>query len=146
MKYNYEQLKADYETPPDLIEIALKWINKKRFDIDTCCSRDNIPANMHFYFNWYDGLKENWSKLNWCNPPFNECKKWIEKAYNEQQKGNQTVMLLPVRTETKYWHDYILFNPKVEIKWLRKGYSFIDAATGEKCGIFKNALALVYFL
>lgn len=54
-------------------------------------------------------------------------------------------MLIPVRSETRYWHDYILYNTNVYIDWLRKGYKFLDA-DGNELGIFKNALALVYFL
>ena len=53
-------------------------------------------------------------------------------------------MLIPARTETAYWHEYILFNDKVQIEWLRKGYKFINRA-GEEMGVFKNALAIVYF-
>lgn len=145
MKYNFEQTRNDYETPPELYNMALMYLGADEFDLDTCCSRFNIPAKFHCIDGEQDGLKEDWLKLNWCNPPYNECIKWIKKAYEEQQKGNETVMLLPVRTETKYWHDYILFNPNVHIHWLRKGYSFINPDTKESCGIFKNALALVFF-
>lgn len=145
-KYNYEQNKSDYETPQELYKMALNRLGRSKFSLDVCCNKQNIPAFNYYKDGETDGLKEEWLSFNWCNPPFKECAKWIKKAYEEQKKSRQTAMLLPVRTETKYWHDYILFNPKVEIKWLRKGYSFIDAATGEKCGIFKNALALVYFL
>ena len=59
--------------------------------------------------------------------------------------GNTTVMLLPVRTETKYWHDYILWDERVKIYWLKKGYQFINPDNNEPCGVFKNALALVIF-
>lgn len=146
-KYNFEQQRSDYQTPPELIFKALAIINKGKlfFDCDVCCSIKNIPAHHYFINGSRDGLKENWYSLNWCNPPFNECSKWIKKAYEEQQKGNETMMLLPVRTETKYWHDYILFNKNVEIHWLRKGFGFINPDTQESCGVFKNALALVYF-
>lgn len=54
-------------------------------------------------------------------------------------------MLIPVRTETKYWHDFILNNPAIHLEWLRKGYKFLDKNNNEM-GVFKNALALVYFL
>lgn len=154
-KYNFEQLKSNYKTPPELITEGLKLVGRyygekhfgglSIFDLDTCCSDYHIPATDYYKYGEKDGLKENWKSINWCNPPYEECIKWIKKAFEEQQKGNTTVMLLPVRTETKYWHDYILFNPNVEIHWLRKGYRFIDADSGEKMGIFKNALSLVVF-
>lgn len=144
-KYNFEQKRSDYETPPELYNLALQIMGINKFDLDTCCSRNNIPAN-HFFINGFvDGLLWDWEDFNWCNPPYKECDKWVKKAYDEQQKGHQTVMLIPVRTETKYWHDYILTNPNVQIYWLRKGFGFIDPDTGKSCGVFKNALALVHF-
>ena len=115
-KYNFEQKRNDYETPHVLWHLALETFTiHYKFALDVCCSRENIPANAYYKYGEKDGLKEDWAFLNWCNPPFNECKKWIEKAYKEQLKGNKTIMLLPVRTETKYWHDYILFNKHVRI-------------------------------
>ena len=145
MRYNYQYLKDNYMTPPELVKIALDWINNNKFGLDTCCSIKNIPAVFHCIKGITDGLISDWCAYNWCNPPFQQSKQWIKKAFDEQQKGNTTIMLIPVRTETKYWHDYILFNPNVEIKWLRKGYCFIDPDTRQKCGVYKNALALVKF-
>lgn len=145
MKYNYTMNANDYKTPPELYQKALKFFNIEKFNCDVCCSEKNIPAIIHFIEGERNGLNEDWEYYNWCNPPFNEAKKWIEKAYKEQQKGNTTCMLIPVRSETKYWHDYILNNPNIHIDWLRKGYRFLDKDNNEM-GVFKNALALVYFL
>lgn len=150
-KYNFEQQRSDYETPPELYKMALELAGADEFDLDVCCSRANIPAKFHYIDGFADGLKWDWGRLNWCNPPYDQCSKWIKKAYEEQQKGNETLMLIPARTETKYWHDYILDEnggcnrENVEVKFLRKGYSFINPDTGKNCGVFKNALVLVYF-
>lgn len=54
-------------------------------------------------------------------------------------------MLIPARTETKYYHDYILKRQNIEIDFLRKGLRFVHPQTGKEMGIYKNALALVYF-
>lgn len=145
MKYNYSKKRNDYLSPPDLVEKALKEKGVLCFDLDVCCSQLNIPAHQHCVNGIDNGLTFKWAKLNWCNPPYDDCSKWIKKAYEEQQKGNETVMLIPVRTETKYWHDYILYNSRVKIQWLRKGYCFINPDTGQAMPTFKNALALVYF-
>ena len=145
MKYNYTMNANDYKTPPELYQKALKFIGQEHFSCDVCCSERNIPAIIHFIEGERNGLTEDWEYYNWCNPPFNECKKWIEKAFKEQQEGNTTCMLIPVRTETKYWHDFILNNPAIHLEWLRKGYKFLDKNNNEM-GVFKNALALVYFL
>ena len=144
-KYNFKNLRNDYMTPPELVELALKIKRVEFFVLDVCCSKKNIPALYHYIDGKKDGLTHPWEILNWCNPPFDECDKWVKKAYQEQQKGNETVMLIPVRTETKYWHDCILYNKNVEVYWLRKGHSFINPDTNKPMGVFKNALALVFF-
>lgn len=151
-KYNYTMIDNKYLTPPSLINGGLRLLAQLRnsaslekFDLDVCCSNENVPAKSYFTFPEHDGLKEAWKEYNWCNPPFNECEKWVKKAYTEQQKGNTTVMLIPVRSETKYFHDYILYNRDVEIQWLRKGFKFLNAETKEEMGIFKNALCYVIF-
>lgn len=146
-KYNFGFKENDYKTPKVLYQKALDHWNIDKFDLDTCCTDENIPAISYFKNKIKDGLKEEWRYYSycWCNPPYNECKKWIEKAYKENLLNhNFIVMLIPVRTETKYWHDYILNNPRVHIEWLRKGYKFLNR-DNEEMGIFKNALALVYF-
>lgn len=101
-KYNFEQKRNDYMSPPELVNMALEEKSRAFFDLDVCCSDFNIPA-IHYYTDGdIDGLKMPWKNLNWCNPPFDTCAKWIKKAFEEQQLGNETVMLIPVRTETKY--------------------------------------------
>lgn len=151
-KYNYEKLSNTYLTPRILIDKALQILALEKgtsimdkFDCDVCCSNENVPANTYFKYGIKDGLKEDWMQYNWCNPPFDECQKWVIKAYNEQCKGKTSILLIPVRTETKYWSDYILYNPNVTIYWLRKGYKFINPETKKEMGVFKNALALVLF-
>lgn len=144
-KYNFNFKRNDYMTPPKLIELVLKIKGVEYFTLDTCCSKKNIPALKYFIDGRQDGLEKPWEILNWCNPPYDKCDKWVKKAYEEQKKGNETVMLIPVRTETKYWHDYILFNKNVKIHWLKKGTRFINPQNNQLMGIFKNALALVFF-
>lgn len=151
-KYNYEKKDNTYLTPPALIRGGLSLlaleknqIKVDKFDLDVCCSNNNIPAKRHYKNGEFDGLAEPWAEYNWCNPPFDECKKWVIKAYNEAKLGKTTIMLIPARTETAYFHDYILYNPNVEVVWLRKGHRFLDPETKQEMGVFKNALAFVIF-
>ena len=151
-KYNYERIDNKYLTPPSLINGGLNLLAQlkgkarlEKFDLDVCCGNNNIPAEEYYIYPEHDGLAEEWREFNWCNPPFDVCDKWVKKAYSEQQNGKTTIMLIPVRTETKYWLDYILYNKDVDIHWLRKGFKFLNAETGEEMGIFKNALAYVVF-
>lgn len=160
-KYNYSALRDDYLTPSEIYEKILNENNLTLFDCDVCCSTYNVPARFHYKKNGLyqlsdkisdeNGLTGDWFKINYCNPPFSLCKNFIQKAAKEQLKGNTTIMLIPARTETKYWADYILDeNGKtnradVEVKFLRKGICFLDPDSGEKMPTFKNPLALIIF-
>ena len=50
-----------------------------------------------------------------CNPPYGRTiGLWVKKAYEESQKSNTlVVLLLPARTDTKYFHDYILYRSEI---------------------------------
>lgn len=147
-KYSYNFNENDYKTPPELYQAALTALDIEKFTLDACCSDEHIPALNYYKNGVNDGLKGPWMQFTWCNPPFNECKKWIEKAVFECKNFKNTiVMLLPVRTETAYWHEYILKPAPFydcHIDFLRKGHKFLNK-DNEEMGIFKNALALVYF-
>ncbi len=53
-----------------------------------------------------------------CNPPYSNIKKWVEKCYYESLKPNTIVVLLiPARTDTSYFHDFIYH--RSEIRFIR---------------------------
>ena len=73
-------------------------LNKEfKFDFDPC------PTDPTF-----NGLHERWKTCNFVNPPYNEIKDWVYKAWVEAQKGKTVVMLIPSRTDTTWFHRYIL--------------------------------------
>jgi hypothetical protein len=78
--------------------------------------KDNLHAEFEFDFDpcpmnpVFDGLVVEWGKMNFCNPPFNEMKKWLLKIVEEQEKGRSTVLIMPARTYTGYFHDLVLPN------------------------------------
>lgn len=54
----------------------------------------------------------------WCNPPYGRViRQWVEKAYHEWLNGATVVLLVPARTDTAWFHDYIL--PYAEVRFLR---------------------------
>ena len=53
-----------------------------------------------------------------CNPPYSEIGKWVEKCYREGCKDNTLVVLLiPSRTDTKYFHNFIY--QRAEIRFVK---------------------------
>lgn len=61
-----------------------------------------------------------------CNPPYGRTiGDWVRKAYEESLKpGTQCVLLIPARTDTAYWHDWI-FGKASEIRFLRGRVKFV---------------------
>jgi len=61
----------------------------------------------------WDGLKMNWQKRNYCNPPYSDKIPWIKKAIEEADKGNMTVMLIPNVPDAAWYHDLIIPNAEI---------------------------------
>lgn len=78
-----------------------------------------------------------------CNPPYGrDLHKWVEKAFYEGCKDNTlVVMLIPSRTDTRYFHDYILH--RAEIRFvpgrLRFGTATENAPFASMLVIFRGA-------
>jgi len=98
--------------------------NEFHFDFDPCPLNDGeIPPEK-------DGLLIECGKSNFINPPYSrELKEaFVKKAIEESKKGKLCVMLLPVSTSTKLFHDYILPNQK-EIRFVRGRVKFCGVNT-----------------
>lgn len=61
----------------------------------------------------------------WCNPPYSNISEWVEKAFRETRKDKTiVVMLIPSRTDTKYFHDYIY--KRTEIRFVKGRIKFSE--------------------
>lgn len=102
---NRLKIHDDWQTPAYL----LSYIKEKYFMGEDFF--DPCPLNATF-----DGLIIDWHKNNYINPPYNRADKeaFIMKSYEESSKGKKCVMLLPVSTSSKIFHDIILSNSKIE--------------------------------
>ena len=54
------------------------------------------------------GLCIPWADFNFVNPPYSEIAAWIEKAYHEARLGKFVCLLIPARTDTKYFHRFLV--------------------------------------
>jgi len=117
--------KSDNYITPDWLIDELK--QEFDFKLDVCTTKDN-PLNIEQFF-WYpewDGLNycNDWQTWSYCNPPYSEVAVWVERAFHERSHGNHTVMLLPARTDTIWFHEYIYNKPNVEIRFLKGRLKF----------------------
>lgn len=111
-----------WSTPQDFYNNLDKEFN---FNLDPCSTHENAKCEEHFTI-VEDGLKQNWGGYTvFCNPPYGrELKKWVEKAYLESKKDNtKVVMLIPARTDTIYFHNYIYGKAK-EIRFIKGRLKF----------------------
>ncbi|MCD8201428.1 MAG: phage N-6-adenine-methyltransferase [Clostridia bacterium] len=102
-----------WETPQDFFDALDAEFG---FDIDVCALPENAKCKRYFTPD-DDGLSQPWQGTVWCNPPYGrEVSKWIAKASESASGGATVVMLLPARTDTKWFHEYI-YN-KTEIRFI----------------------------
>lgn len=93
------------------------------FTLDACASDWNYKVN-NYYTEEDNGLEQPWTGVVWCNPPYGrQIKDWIRKGYESAQQGATVVMLIPARTDTAYWHEYVM---KGRITFLRGHIKFIQ--------------------
>lgn len=110
---------SEWETPQDLFDRLNEVYN---FELDVCATSQNAKCAKYFTKE-IDGLKQEWKGICWMNPPYGrEIGKWVKKAYESSIKGTTVVCLIPSRTDTKWWHDYVL--PYGKIEFLRGRLKF----------------------
>lgn len=100
-------------------------LNKEfSFEVDVCATAENTKCDT-YYTKEQDGLVMPWRGTCWCNPPYGrEIGKWVKKAHDSARGGATVVMLLPARTDTKWFHEYI-YN-KSEIRFIKGRLKFGD--------------------
>ena len=118
----FSSAKNDWGTPQAFFDR----INEKYgFTLDAAASHDNTKCDWYYtaeglfrlgsidQYRWNtdNGLTGKWGiglDWTWCNPPYGRgLKDWVAKAYTEMCHGHSSVLLLPARTDTLYFHDYI---------------------------------------
>ena len=106
----------NWKTPKDVYD---KLNEEFQFDFDPC------PYNENHNITSINGLMTDWGNSNFVNPPYSKIADWCKKAYMEYKKGKIVVMLIPSRTDTKYWHEYIM--KATEIRFIKGRLKFGDS-------------------
>lgn len=112
-------------TPMELFE---ELDREFHFDLDPAASEKSAKCAAYFT-PADDGLTKDWGgRRVFCNPPYGrQIQHWVRKGYKESRKpGTLVVMLIPARTDTAYFHDYIFGGKADEIRFLRGRLVFTD--------------------
>jgi len=108
-----------WETPQELFDELNREFG---FTIDVCATPGNAKCKV-FFSPENDGLSWEWHGVCWMNPPYGrEIGKWVEKAYRSAEGGAVIVGLLPARTDTRWFHEFI--HGKAEVRFLRGRLKF----------------------
>ena len=111
-----------WATPQELFDELDKEFH---FELDVCATPENAKCRK-FYTKEQDGLAQPWTGLVWCNPPYGrEIGQWVRRAFFAAVAGATVVMLLPARTDTRWFHEYIY--GKAEVRFIRGRLKFGDA-------------------
>jgi phage N-6-adenine-methyltransferase len=130
----FEPGRTDWETPDELFDPLN---DEFGFTLDVCATPETAKCG-RFFTKGDDGLSQSWAgEVCWMNPPFRVQKQWVIKALEESKKGATVVMLLPTRTNTNWWHDYVM---QGEVRFLRGRPKFKGAEHG-----LPQPLAIVVF-
>lgn len=121
----FSSVSNEWETPQDFYDELNKEFN---FTLDPCCQEYNHKCEK-YYTSEMDGFNKSWKgEVVFCNPPYGkEIGKWVKKCYEESKQDNTTVvMLIPSRTDTRWFHDYIYKKESVEIRFIKGRLKFVN--------------------
>ena len=112
----------NWSTPQDFFD---NLNDEFHFTLDVCADETNHKCE-HYYSKEIDGLSRPWIGTIWCNPPYGrKIGEWVRRAYISSQIGSATVvMLLPARTDTRWFHDYIYNKSNTEIRFIKGRLKF----------------------
>ncbi len=137
MKNRNLEHKDDWATPDEFYNKLNEEFN---FDFDPCPFQHDLTL--------WNGLEIEWRSRNYINPPYSrELKeKFINKAVEESKKGKLCVMLLPVSTSTKIFHEVVLPNKK-DIRFIKgrlkfKGINTYGDFVDNKAGMHDSMIVI----
>ena len=111
----------EWGTPNDLF---IKLDNIYNFTLDAAASDSNYKCKKYYTIE-DNGLFKDWTgEVVFCNPPYSAIDVWVQKCYEEADKAKLIVLLIPVRTDTKYFHKYIYH--KAELIFIKGRLSFTN--------------------
>lgn len=120
-----------WATPQDFFD---KLNEEFHFNLDPCATPENAKCK-NYFTEREDGLKQNWGGYSvFCNPPYGrKTGDWVKKAYQEAQKpGTLVVCLLPSRTDTRWFHEWVL--GKAELRFVKGRLKFGDGKNSAPFG------------
>jgi site-specific DNA-methyltransferase (adenine-specific) len=134
----------DWATPQWLFD---RLNEEFKFTLDVCASDENHKCEKYFT-QAQNGLAQSWAEhACWMNPPYGRrIATWIAMAYEKVTgygigiaPAKSVVCLIPARTDTRYWHDYVAKASEIRLLRgrLKFGYATASAPFPSAVVIFR---------
>ena len=126
---------GEWETPDDFFAA----VNAEfKFVLDVCATEANTKC-AEYITPEQNALAQEWHGPAWMNPPYGRAVgTWLGKAHDEAHaRGCVVVCLLPARTDTKWWWEWVL--KANEVRFLKGRLKFVGAPSG---ATFPSCLAI----
>jgi phage N-6-adenine-methyltransferase len=101
----------EWGTPQELFDFLATFF---AFDVDVAATAENAKCK-EFWTKEDDGLQQRWApeKTFWMNPPYSQAGKWVRKADEAAAAGAIVVGLLPNRSATGWYKDFVVPNAHI---------------------------------
>lgn len=124
----FSKASDEWATPQWLFDLLDREFH---FQVDAAATKENAKLPAYFEdldsiptleFDWY--CKGAWERF-FLNPPYSagNIDRFMQKAYEESQKGAVVVCLVPCATDTKWWHQYAM--KAQEIRFIKGRVRFV---------------------
>ena len=90
------------------------------------------------YNSTFNGLEIEWKEKNFVNPPYSKIKQFVDKSIEEHKKGKEVVLLIPARTDTKYFRKLVDYGINITFVTGRLHFNNSDSAPFPSCYIRLN--------
>lgn len=125
---HFSRASDEWSTPQDFFD---RLNAEFGFTLDVCATAENSKCGIEHWTPEDDGLKQDWRKcICWMNPPYSALRLWMQKASASAKAGATVVCLIPSRTDTRAWHEYVwdeakhATRPGVEIRFIKGRLKF----------------------
>ena len=131
----YSSRSEEWPTP----KVFFEQLNSEfHFSLDPCATAAKAKCKRYFTKR-DDGLAQDWGHhVVFCNPPYGrDIIRWTEKCYQAPLSGATVVLLVHARTDTRWFHDFVL--GKAELRFVRGRLRFAD---GKQSAPFPSLVAI----
>lgn len=136
----YSSTSFEWRTPSGIFKALEKEFGP--FDLDPCADpKSRRGRNFYSIDEGWSGLAKKWEGHVFMNPPYGrQIIQWVEKAYDEANRGALVVCLIPCRTDTRWWHDFVM--KADEIRFIRGRLKFMQDNGIENSAPFPSAIVV----